>query len=221
MARRGAWFATLMIVCNGGCTTFAPVRSAEVAPGYSHDMGITLASAPGEEAAWFWSLECEVECDHAILSYGMSSSYGVVSDEGRAYELGAGLAGTYPYLHGFVQVRRGARPFGIGARIGLSVKGWREDALLAAYDIILGPADRLLFTSTVFRHGGNSPNGENPGSFLAFAQAIGLRHGTGRRRLTPSLGLAVGRVRRSSYGRRISAVTGLIVVGLSMTVLPR
>lgn len=208
----GALLATLE-----GCTSFVPVRSAEVVPGRRLDVGATLATPPGDAAAWFWAYDCDYRCDRWVPSVDVGFTKGVVPDAGgRPYEWGAGLAGFYPYAHGYVQLRPGPRPFGIGTRAAISFAGWYELSLHARQDVPLGRRTRLLLVPAGFLHGGNSPNGRNPGTFAAVAQGIGLERDAGRSSVTPSVLFVLGRVDRSSYGQRTTDVTGFLVMSLSV-----
>lgn len=213
----GAW-VVLGCLVSGGCTTFATVRSAEVSPGPRIDGALAVSTPPGDAAAWFWSFDCASDCDHVIFSPELSFSYGWDPESsGSPFEVGAGFSGTHPYLHGYYQLRSGPHPFGVGARIGIPT-GWRENSIFARYDVILGPQARVLLTSSVFRHSGNSPNGMLPGTFTAFVQGVGFEH---QRFLTPWMAFVVGKVRRESYGERISGVSAFLVLGLNLTLWRR
>lgn len=205
------------IVTLPGCTAFSAVRSAEVVPGRTLDVAMTVATPPGDAAAWFWTYDCATECDRAIPSVDVAFTHGVVPEgSGRPYEVGAGLSGFYPYVQGYVQLRRGRRPFGVGGRAALALSGWGEAALFLRHDVPLGPRTRLLWVPTLFWHGGNSPNGMNPGLFAAVAQGVGLEHWMGSVSIAPSALLVAGRVQRSSYGRDITDHTIFAVLGVSM-----
>jgi hypothetical protein len=213
----------LCALCVAGCTSFVDVRSAEVFPGPQLDVGVTAATPPGDGPAWFWGFDCATECNHWIFGPHVSLRYGRVPDAGgRPYELGAGFSGTYPYVTGYVQLRRAPRPFGIGGRIGIPFGSWREDALFARYDLS-GGANRVVFTPTLFLHSGSSPSGRIAGWFLAFAPALGVQINAGTDvPVTVSLTPVVG---RSSRGRSTftgqevweSATAVFLVAGLSLT----
>lgn len=206
-----------LVFVGGGCTSFASVRSAEVSPGLRLDGGLSISTPPGEAAAWFWTFDCAIECDHSIVSPDLSVTYGPASRlAGKGYELGAGMSGLYPYFQGYIQLSSGAHPFGLGVKLGVPA-GWREDAIFARYDLHLGGTTRLLFSPSLFRHHGNSPNGQNPGRFTAFIQAVGLET---ERDLTPWLALVLGRAERESYGRSISGRTIFFVLGSSLRISP-
>ncbi len=70
--------------------------------------------------------------------------------------------------------------------------------------------------ATTLWHGGNSPNGMNPGMFAAVAQGVGLEHSIGSVSIAPSALLVAGRVQRSSYSRDITDHTTFAVLGVSM-----
>ena len=204
-----------------GCTSFADVRSAEVMPGGQLDVGVTMSTPAGDAASWFWSYDCASDCDRAIFSPNVAFRYGRVPEaRGRPWELGAGTSGTFPYATGYLQLARGPRPFGVGARVGVPVGSWREDAVFARYDLSSG-STRFVLTPTIFLHSGNSPNGQQPGWFLALAPAFGVQHSFSGVSATGSLTPVVGRTRRGSlnFGLRERWVTGnvaFLVAGVSL-----
>lgn len=200
-----------------GCTAFTAVRSAEVVPGRSLDVGMTVATPPGDDAAWFWAFDCASECDHTIPAVDVGFTSGHVPEgSGRPFELGVGLSGFYPYAHAYVQLREGRRPFGVGGRVGvLPLGSWFEGSLFGRQDVPLGRRTRLLLSPGVFWHGGSSPNRANPGRFIAATAGIGLEHATGDVSIAPTVLLVAGRVDRSSYGRPVESSTAFLVVGLT------
>jgi hypothetical protein len=214
-----AWRLSALPLCTlalPACTAFSSVRSAEVVPGTTFDVGITATTPPGDAAAWFWSYDCASACDGAFAAVDVAFTRGHVPEgSGRPFEIGAGLSGFYPYAHGYVQLRRGPRPLGIGGRVALSPIGWHEAALLFRHDVPLGSRARLLVVPTLFSHWGNSPNGANPGRLVAFAQGLGVAYRSGGVSLTPSALLVVGRVHRRSYGAKITAHTLFGVFGFT------
>ncbi|MGH7474970.1 MAG: hypothetical protein ACRELD_01640 [Longimicrobiales bacterium] len=206
-------------VLFSGCTTFGAVHSAEVMAGPALDLRVTVASPPGDDAGWFWSFDCASQCDRVIWSPEVSFTYGwVPAEDCYPYELGLGVAGVlYPYVHGYLQVKRGPRPFGLGARLGVPVTGWHEHLVFMRHDIPLSSRTRILLTPTFFLHTGNSPNGQNPGTFAAFVQGLGLEHTTGNVSLTPALSAVIGWTERESYGRvAASSSTVFLVTGLGI-----
>lgn len=209
-----SWALLLISLSNIGCTGFVPVRSATVTPGIRGDLAATVSMPPGDEAAWFWSLDCVSDCDRWIPSLSAAASYGFVQEEGAAYELGVGASGLYPYLHGFVQLRRGPRPVGVGGRIGLPHDSWREDVLYVAYDVTEEDSGRIVMTTSLFRHGGGTPNGATRGSLVGLGQGLGLVGGA----VDVSLALVVGRVQRESEGRDLSSSTAFLVLGMGTAV---
>jgi hypothetical protein len=58
--------------------------------------------------------------------------------------------------------------------MGLMFWGWHEHRVFLRYDRVLSSGTRPLINPGVFLHTGNSPNGANPGTFIAFAQGLGL-----------------------------------------------
>lgn len=224
-SRVGEW-ATLCVLAGltSSCTSFASVRSAQVIPGFGVDLGATASSPPGDDAAWFWTLDCADNCNHFIVSPHAGLRYGIVPDPtGPAFDIGAGISGTYSYIESYVQLARDATPFGVGVRVGIP-GGWREDALFARFDKPIGSTSRLLFVPTLFRHGGNSPSGQIPGSFLAIAPGLGFFRSHEGGSYTLSLVPVLGRTNREylnfrmAPARRVSTVTGFLVVGLTLTI---
>jgi hypothetical protein len=187
------------------CTSFATLRSAEVRPGPAFTVQAALAFAPGDEAGWFWSLDCEINCDHGVPGLDLSLAFGSrPSSAGIPYALGFGFNGIYPYLEGYFQLHRGrALPFGLGARLGIPASGWSEHQLYGRLDVTLGTGARLLLDPGLFFHTGNSPNGQNPGTFVGFVQGVGLELSDGVLAITPGVSIVWGRAERHSYGEQI------------------
>lgn len=80
-----------------GCSAFTAVRSAEVVPGRSIDVAMTLATPPGDDAAWFWAYDCASARDRTIPAVDVGFTSGHVPEgAGRPFELGVGLSGFYP-----------------------------------------------------------------------------------------------------------------------------
>lgn len=203
-----------------GCSGFVPVRSGAVQPGAGLDIGVTVATPPGDEAAWFYSFDCADACDHAVPALSLGARFGSTPEKGAPFEIGVGLSGFFPYLDGYVQLKGDKYPAGVGARLGLTRGSWYEDVIYVAYDMKTGMDRRVFMTSSLFRHAGTSPNGASRGSVLAVAHGIGVEMGG----IVPSVALAVGRVGRSSdyrppgsSGRPVTRVspTAFVVVGIS------
>ena len=199
------------------CTAFSAVRSAEVAPGYTIDAGMTWATPAGDAAAWFWAFDCPSQCDRPVPAIDVSFTRGVVPEgSARPFEIGGGLSGFYPYAQAYVQLRRGSRPFGLGGRLAAGPESWFESSLFLRHDVPFGPRIRLLVVPTLFAHWGNSPNGANPGHLLAVAQGLGLETRMPGISVTPSALLVAGRVERRSYRERIRADALFAVFGLNL-----
>jgi hypothetical protein len=191
-------------VIMSGCTSFSTVRSAEVHPGPSAMLHASVSTPPGDETAWFWAYDCPRDCNRVIGGADLGATWGWSQSGlgGRAVAVGVGINGTIPYVDGYLQVVRGARPFGIGARLGIPVDGWGEHQFYARQDFQLGRSTRLLLNPALFVHRGHSPNGENPGSFVAFVQGVGILIEGERLSVTPSASFVAGRAERTSYGER-------------------
>ena len=194
-------YAALVLV-SAACTTFSTIRSAEVRPGPGLTVQAAMAWSPGDAAGWFWSLECESHCDHAIAGMDFALAFG--SAGALPLALGFGLNGTNPYLDGYLQLSTSRKlPFGVGARLGLPFESWTEHQVYGRLDVPLGRGMRLLWNPGVFYHTGTSPNGQNPGSFLGLVQGVGMEMGDDGMTITPGLTLVLGRAERNSYGDQI------------------
>src|SRR5205823_4057652 len=116
------------------------------------------------------------------------------------------MSGTYPYFDGYLQLGGGAdRSYGIGVRGGIPTSSWNEHSLYGRIDRPAGRHRRLLLNPGLFYHGGNSPNGANPGSFIALSQGIGLLFEGAGTSFTPGVTFVLGRLDRSSYGQLVAA----------------
>jgi hypothetical protein len=224
--KRGAGLGALLAALSlaSACTSFAGVRSAEVDDGFHADLGITAATPPGDDAAWFWTLDCAEDCDHFIVSPHAAIGYGFVPSTGPSVDVGLGISGSYGYLEGYVQLARDQNPFGLGARIGAPGTDWREDSLFARFDRSIGAATRLLFVPSFFLHSGNSPNGQIPASFLAVAPGLGLFRSHEGGSYTVSLVPVFGQTKREylHFGmtprRSVTSWSGFLVAGLTLTI---
>lgn len=206
-----------------GCTSFGSVRSAEVEHGGSWAFQVSASSPPGDDAGWFWSFDCEANCNHAVASYDFSYMHGTT---GRVpFEVGGGLNGTHLYLQGFFQLGSGSAgrgPWGVGGRVGMPLTGWNEHQLFGRFDVNLGENTRLLLSPMLYYYGGNSPNGANPGSFVGFVQGLGLERRTGRVSVFPALSVVGGHTERRSYGESVaSSWTAFATASLNIVVHPR
>jgi hypothetical protein len=200
----------LFLVCGtaSACTSFATVRSAEVHPGPSLTLQGSISTPPGDEPAWFWSFECASECNRVIGGFDAAVAFG--RTERTPFTVGGGVSGLlYPYVEGYVQIGRGANPYGVGTRLGLPVTGWTEHQLYGRYDVRLGNGQRLLLNPALFYHAGNTPNGDNPGHFVALVQGVGLLLEGERTSVVPALSVVAGRGEREGDGREISPFTSV------------
>lgn len=150
---------------------------------------MSVSTPPGDEAAWFWSTDCVSECDRFIWSTDLSAVAGFGAEGGGTpFEMGVGLRGiSYPYLHGYVQLDTGVRPWGVGARLGVPIGSWHEHSVFGRYDVPLRDDTRLLLNPSVFLHTGSSPNDANEGSFVGFVQGVGVEFRHGAVSLIPAL----------------------------------
>jgi hypothetical protein len=221
-ARSSALLATL---ATAGCTTFSTPRSARVIAGPSLGVHASVSQRPGDDAAWFWAFDCADACDHHVVGADVGLTYGWERGPlGRPVAVAVGTSGVHPYAEGYVQLHEGRRPFGVGGRVGLPLSSWFEHQLYARYDVPLGQKARLLLNPALFVHRGRSPNGENPGSFVAFVQGVGVQLQGERVSLVPAVSLVAGRAERTNYGRRFGptrSVFGTASLGVVLHRRPR
>ena len=195
-----ALFACLL---GAGCTTFSTVRSARVERGLSAAVHASASTNPGNEAGWFWAYDCAEQCGEPVVGADLGVTYGWPGREGRTpLALGAGMSGVYPYVEGYAQLGEGARPFGLGARIGVPLTGWTQHQAYARLDLPLAARTRLLLNPALLVHHGASPNGRSRGTFVAFVQGAGVLLEGERVSLTPAVALVLGSARRDRWGER-------------------
>jgi hypothetical protein len=174
----------------------------------------SLSTSPGDVAGWFGTFDCESNCNGSVVGTHAGLAYGWPSPNGqRGFELGAGVNGVYPYVDGYLQLSGGRAPFGLGAQVGLPFTGWREHQVYALYDIPLGEKRRLLLNPAAILHEGESPNGENPGTFKGFVQGVGLLLEGTHVSWTPAVAVVAGRAERRSYSQTFGPESSVFVVG--------
>jgi hypothetical protein len=186
-----------------GCTAFSSVRSAEVHPGLSLSAQASTTTPPGEEAHWFWSLDC-YRCNDPVIGLDVELTHGTRRADGSGgNEVSAGFNGLSPFVGGYVQLGKSERSaYGVGGRVGLPfVISWSTSQIYARYDRILPSGDRLLLSPAVMLHAGNSPNGENPGYFVGLVQGIGMELEGTNVSFIPAASGVLGYGNRSSYGQ--------------------
>jgi hypothetical protein len=209
----------LMVMLSAGCSTFATVRPAEVTPGPRFTVQATMTTMVPDEAAWFWSFDCASDCGRTVPAVGIEYMHGLV-ETGTPIEVGAGFAGVFPYARAYFQLGRGSLPWGAGLELGMPLdNSWHEHRLFGRMDVPLKQNTRLLLNSSLFLHAGNSPNGQNPGSFVAFVPAAGVQLRGRRTEAIPSVALVVGRGTRESYGTQLEPFNAVFaIVSMSLTV---
>lgn len=221
MARARAGLKSLLLIpVLTGCTSFGTIRSAEVQPGLSLSLQASISTPPGEDAAWFWTLDCGSRCDRSIPSTDIGVTVGLAGDEraGLPVAVGAGISGVFPYLDGYVQLGRGERPYGLGARIGVPVSGWSQHQLYGRFDFRRGDSGRISYNPGLFYHTGTAPNGDWPGHFLGLVQGIGIPIEGERVIFTPGLSLIIGTGQRQEVdrtNRSFTTIFGALSMGLS------
>lgn len=194
--------AAAVLATSVGCTSFATVRSAVVAPGLSANLQSSVAANQGDLAGWFWSADCTQKCGHAMPSTDLGFAFGERPRGAMPYAVSLGLSGTFPYADAYVQLRDAASfPAGVGVRVAPPIQGWYEGQVYGRMDIPLSNRTRLLWNPGVFYHGGHSPNHQSTGSFRAVVQSIGLQFDVGHVSITPSSSIVFGRATRTSYGQ--------------------
>ena len=213
-------FLIALLLSASACTSFATVRSAEVLPGRSVGVQASMSGRPGDVPGWFWSYDCTQVCDHPIVGGDAGFTYGWQREGGAgAVAVGVGVSGLlFPYVDAYAQLRAGRQPFGIGARLGFPFLSWREHQLYGRYDVPLGRSTRLLLNPAMFLHEGHAPNGQSPGTFLAFVQGVGLLLEGDRVSWTPAIALIAGRAQRNSYGQQygpVRSVFGAASIGVT------
>ncbi len=185
------FFCTAPLLLSDGCGTFANVRSAEVMPGPSVAVQALVSTPTGEAASWFFSLDC-YRCNNAAYGGDIGFTYGISRPGGGApVALGVGVSGINPYVDGYVQLDGDRSPSGIGIRIA-TLPSWSQFQLYVRHDIPLGQDRRVLLNPAVFMITGDSPNGANDATFLAFVQGIGLELMGERTSFTPAIALVAG-----------------------------
>jgi hypothetical protein len=126
----------------------------------------------------------------------------VSADGARGTEVSAGLNAFSPFIGAYTQLGKGERSaYGIGGRLGLPVISWSSSQIYGRYDRLLAPGQRLLLNPAIVLHRGNSPNGENPGHFLALVQGVGVELEGRNVSFIPGGSLVLLRGDRSSYGQ--------------------
>lgn len=205
----------LVVAVLSGCASFAQVRSADVQPGTTIDLGMSVATPPGEAAAWFWNLDCGAVCDGMLFFPNFGVRLGLQPEGGtRPYELGFGVSGIMPYVDAYVQLADGPRPFGLGARVA-TMGAVSDLTLTGRYDLALRTGTRVLFNSSAYVLHGDSPNGQTPGNFYAFIQGVGLQPIPD---VFLSLSLVAGHTDRRSYQTRTTGNTAFVVAGVSLPI---
>ena len=208
---------TAVITSSSACTSFSTVRSAEVSPGPSLGLQASASMPPGDDAGWFWSFDCEVECNHPVVGGDAGLTYGWPGAK-AAFALGVGTNGTHPYIDAYAQLGTGRSPWGLGARLG-PFGNWREHQVYGRYDVRFNDRSRLLLNPALFIPEGESPNGANPGKFVGFVQGVGVLFEGRRVSWTPAIALVAGQAQRTSYGRQFGPTTSVFgAASLGMTI---
>ena len=109
-------------------------------PGRAVNAQLSIATPTGEDAYWFWSLDC-YRCNEPMAAMDVTVSHGWVGlgpDASTAFSLGVGFSGIHPFIEGYVQAP-GAETFALGAGVRLGgIGGWYEQSFYLRTDIALG-----------------------------------------------------------------------------------
>lgn len=211
---------TTTIALASACTSFSTVRSAEVSPGPSMTLQASISSPPADEAGWFWSMDCDIQCTSPVGGVDLSWAHAFNTGGGKGSTLGLGTSGFYPFVEYYTQLSSSRRrPFGIGARVGIPAIGWGEHRVYGRFDFVgKDTTQRFLWNPGIMITAGNSPNGANPGGFVGLVNGLGVQFGQGNVVWTPSLSSVVGRAVRHSYGRQLGPTfTAFTTAGLSVS----
>ena len=207
-----------LLAAFSGCTSFATPRSAAVNPGLHLLTQASLGTPPGDGAAWFWALDCAVNCDRVLPAFELNLTYGSASVDGGGRSLGVGLNGDQPYVEGYQQFGDGDHnPWGIGGRLGLALGGWHEHRVFLRFDRTLGSRSRLLLNPGLFLHTGKSPNGLQRGTFVAVSQSVGFEQrpsASSSFTWAPSVTLVLGRGSRTNFD---TFGSGFLVASVTVT----
>lgn len=212
--------AAVALIGVASCTTFTSVRSAEVRPGPSFSAQASASSPVGDEAGWFYSLECVSACNTHVAGGDFSFASGFGTASGRGATLGIGTSGFFPYVELYTQLDASSRhPFGIGGRFGIPLSGVSEHRVYARVDVANEDgSQRFLWNPGLVLTTGNSPNGENPGSVLGLANGFGIQLGNGGTVWTPSVSLVIARAGHESHGQPATPEwSAFMTAGLGVT----
>ncbi len=199
-----AFFALLLTpLALIGCFSVPTVRSAEVMLGPSLHQQLSFGTPPGRTASALWGddyfgFSSLVPGIEGGLAYGWRPEQGPA---GVAVTVGA--SGLLPYVDGYLQLREGRRPFGVGARVGIPVDDGSEHQLYGRYDVPLSASTRLLLNPGIVIRDAGSVSGESGrvdrGSFVGFMQGVGVMFEGTNVTWTPSLGLVAGRAEYRAF----------------------
>ncbi|RMD94554.1 MAG: hypothetical protein D6814_14365 [Calditrichaeota bacterium] len=179
-----------------GCASFAPMRSAQVAPGFSGDVKLGMTSSLSKEAYWLYDAgsDCPL-CDSKPIAVSeVAFRYGIKKPGARGIQLGLVGNDMDAQLEFFSEVRqRPAWKLGGGLRLGLPlVASWASHQLFVVYERRLGENSTFCYAPGIYYHTGHSPNCMNHGSLFLLSQGLGLEFSTGLVSLTPAVTISVG-----------------------------
>jgi hypothetical protein len=207
------------LILNGGCATFANVRSADVSQGSSFTTQISAAGHPGPVAGWFFAFDCENLCpNESPTGMDVNYTYGARSDGGTPYSVGVGIASIVPYVEGYIQLSDSkTRPFGVGARLGAIGQNFVQGQVFGRYDIPLNANIRFMWNPGVYVLNASSGDGIGHGSFIGITQGVGLQLGAGSFVFTPSAAVVWGMADRTAWSRELGPESHLFgTVGVAI-----
>jgi hypothetical protein len=192
----------VLILVTTSCTTFGTPRSAVVTSGHAVTGTASLSSPPNDDIAWLWGLYCRTDCSRPIPAVALDYTFGVAPDSGAAFEVGGGVNGVHPFLHGYVQAGRDRqRPWGAGVRIGAPFIHDRkllrhEHQAFVRMDVRRRDDRALLISPTLYfveeRSGDQRVSGRDRRRLLTVVPAVGWETSTPQRRITYGVSPVLG-----------------------------
>lgn len=218
-------FLAIALLAVTGCATFTTVRPAAVSRGFAPYAQLAVTTPPGDEVAWFYSLECSSSCNRSIGAIELGFDVGRRIGTGSPWSWGMGFNGSFPFLEAYFQrdTTRG-HAFGVGGRLGFAMDGWAQHQVYLRFDRPLDGDRVLMIDPGLIYHQGHSPNGANTGSILGLVVGFGVERPGGFWVPTVSAGIthAGHTVAGTQYGPELRAfLAGGLLFRLNHMSLPR
>ncbi len=224
--RLRVWLLAVSLLFITGCASFAPVRRAQVSPGFSVDLKFGYTSPLSEEAYWFFDVgsDCPLCFSKPVAVSELALRYGVKRPGARGIQFGLIANGLAPQLEIFAEMQQ--QPdwnLGGGLRLGLPLIGsWATYQLFAIYERRLNEKHTLLYTPGIFLHAGHSPNRMNSGTLFLLSQALGLEIDSGPFTLAPAVSLSIGHASVNlSYSKPSSSMVFILDGSISLSLHQR